>query len=362
MTVRLDRLRSLLEERGLDGILITDPWNRFYLSGYTAEDHAPNESSGIALVGPAVTAMFVSPNNTEWAASEASDFEVIGVKRPWTTGIANRIARTGWRKVGFEDHAMLFSTHRDLSKALADKVELVPVGGAIDDLRIIKDAEELQTLERVISITDRVMTETVSSLQPGMTEREIAWRTESAYRDAGADGVGFPTSVASGPHAARPHHSPSDRAIQEGEPIIIDMGARLGGYNGDLTRTVWLGVPSPQLKNIYNIVFEAHATALAGLRAGVSAKEGDALSRRIIDAAGYGDRFPYGLGHGLGLRVHEGPWMSTISAEILQSRQVVTVEPGIYLPGWGGVRIEDVVEITDGGCRVLTKAPKNPPQ
>jgi Xaa-Pro aminopeptidase len=362
MTARLDRLRSLLDERGLDGIIITDPWNRFYLSGYTAEDHAPNESSGIAVIGSGVAAMFVSPNNTEWAASEATGFEIIGLKRPWTAGIANQIIMSGWRKVGFEDHAMLFSTHRELASSLAGTVELLPIGGAVDDLRLVKDADELRTLERALAITDRVMTETIAALRPGMTERDVAWSSESAYRGAGADGVGFPTSVASGPHAARPHHSPGDRQIGLGEPIIIDMGARVGGYNGDLTRTVWLGEPSDRLKSVYNIVYEAHAMALAGLRSGLSAKEGDALARRVIAAAGYGDRFPYGLGHGLGLRVHEGPWMSTASDEILQSGQVVTVEPGIYLPGWGGVRIEDVVEITDTGCRVLTTAPKMPPQ
>ncbi|MEA2526764.1 MAG: Xaa-Pro aminopeptidase [Thermomicrobiales bacterium] len=361
MINRLDRLRAELAERELDGILVTDPSNRFYLSGYSAHDHAPNESAGVLLIGSTEAALFTSPNNTQWAASEAPGFEISAWKRPWTGTVSEQIRRYGWNRVGFEDDATLVSTHQELLASLANKVTLAPTRGLVDRLRRVKDADELAALERALGLTDEVFDATVAALRPGMTEREIAWMTEKAFRDAGADGAAFPTSVASGPHTARPHHAPTERAIREGEPITIDMGASVAGYNGDLTRTVWLGEPDSRLKAVYNVVFEAQATALAGLRAGMIGKDGDSLARRVVEAAGHKDHFVHGLGHGLGIRVHEGPSLGTTSTDVLQPGEVVTVEPGVYVPGWGGVRIEDVVVITSDGCQVLTKAPKLSP-
>jgi Xaa-Pro aminopeptidase len=358
VNARLDGVYAIIDEQGLDGVLVTHPSNRFYLSGYTGADHAPNESAGVLLIGGGHAILLASPNNTEWAASEAPDFDVIGWKRPWPNSVAERIKELGWRRLGFEDDATLFSTHRDLSAALLGVSELVPLGTAIDKLRYQKDAAELAALERALRITDEVFILTARTLQPGMTERQIAWTIERAMRDGGADGVAFSTSVASGPHSARPHHHVTDRAIAEGEPITIDMGAHIGGYNGDLTRTLWLGEAEDRLKAVYNVVFEAQAAALRGLRAGISGKDGDALARRVIAEAGYGDQFVHGLGHGLGVRVHEGPSLSATSADVLCPNEVVTVEPGVYIPGWGGVRIEDVVAITPDGCRNLTRAPK----
>ena len=361
MSGRLDRLRAVLAEQNLDGFIVTDFSNRFYLSGYSAHDHAPNELAGVVSIGPTQAAVFTSPNNTEWAASEAPGFEVRPWKRPWTTTVAERILGYGWKRVGFEDDAMLVSTHQELSNSLAGKSELVSTRGLIDRLRRVKEADELALLERALRLTDEVFTSTVAVLEPGMTEREIAWMTEKAFRDAGAEGAAFPTSVASGPHASRPHHRPDDRQIREGEPITIDMGARVAGYNGDLTRTVWLGEPDVRLRAVYNVVSEAQAAALAGLCPGMTGKDGDALARRITEAAGHKDHFLHGLGHGLGVRVHEGPSLSATSSDVLQLGEVVTVEPGLYIPGWGGVRLEDVVVITADGCRNLTTAPKLPP-
>jgi Xaa-Pro aminopeptidase len=358
MNLRLDRLRAKLAERELDGFVVTDPSNRFYLSGYSAHDHAPNESAGVLLIGPSHSTLLTGQNNTEWAVSEAPAFEVAAWTRPWTSTVAQRINESGWRRVGFEDDALLFATHHALATSLAEDASLVPTHGLVDDIRRVKEAGELAALERALALTDQVFTATVAVIQPGMTEREIAWLTEKGFREAGADGAAFPTNVASGPHAARPHHRPSDRRVREGEPITIDMGALVGGYNGDLTRTVWLGEPDDRLKAVYNVVFAAQAAALDGLHAGITGKEGDALARQVIEAAGHNDHFVHGLGHGLGIRVHEGPSLGTESTDVLQPGEVVTVEPGVYIPGWGGVRIEDVVIITAEGCRVLTGAPK----
>jgi Xaa-Pro aminopeptidase len=358
MSSRLDRLRAMLDEKGLDGIIITEQWNRRWLTGYTDYDHGPNESGGIALVGPDHASMVLSSNNTDWAASDAPDFEISEWTRPWSIGVAKTIKDLGWKRVGFEDQALIVAYHQELTSQLGGAAELVPVGTATADLRMVKDAEEMRLLERAIAITDQVFTEAAAALRPGMTEAEVARHIEDAYVPAGADGVGFHTIVASGPHAARPHHKPGDRQLQEGEPIIIDMGGSVGGYTADLTRTVWLGEPSAKLREINAIVAQANDAAIAGLKAGLTGVEGDALARNVIAAAGYGDNFTHGLGHGIGLRVHEGPSMSKKATEPLPTGSVITIEPGVYIPGWGGVRIEDVVEIKDGGVRVLTHAPK----
>jgi Xaa-Pro aminopeptidase len=362
MIARLRRLRAKLAEAGLDGFIVTDPSNRFYLSGYSSHDHAPNESAGVLLIGSTEAVLFTSPNNTEWASSEAPEFDVVAWKRPWTSTVSERIQAFGWKRIGFEDDALLVSTHQELSKSLADRTALVPTRGVVDELRRVKDAGELAALDRALAVTDDVFVDTIAALRPGMTEHQIARLTEDGFRRAGADGAAFPTNVASGPHAARPHHRPGDRQVREGEPITIDMGALVAGYNGDLTRTVWLGEPDDRLKAVYNIVLEAQTAALSALRAGLDGKEGDALARRVIDAAGHKDHFVHGLGHGLGIRVHEKPSLGTTSTDVLQPGEVVTVEPGVYIPGWGGVRIEDVVVITADGCRDLTTAPKIPAQ
>ena len=206
-------------------------------------------------------------------------------------------------------------------------------------------------------ITDEAMETVTAQLKPGMTELHIAALLDQTMRDLGADGPGFGTIVASGPHAARPHHEPSSREIVEGEPIIIDMGARVRGYNADLTRTVWVGEPTAQLRTIYTTVLAANRAAIAGIRAGMTGGEADALARTVIKDAGYGDRFTHSLGHGLGIKVHEAPSLREGNTDPLVVGQVVTIEPGIYLPEWGGVRIEDVVVIESDGARVLTNAP-----
>jgi len=200
-----------------------------------------------------------------------------------------------------------------------------------------------------------------ANLQPGITERQLAWKIERQMRENGAEGPAFPTIVAGGPHGARPHHSATDRAIEAGEPVVIDMGARLAGYAGDLTRTIWIGEPSPRLQAVYTAVDTAQRAALAAIRAGMTGQEADAVARDEITAAGYGDAFVHGLGHGLGIRVHESPSLGRVSSDRLQPGHVVTVEPGIYLPDWGGVRIEDVGVVEEQGLRLLTGAPKVAP-
>jgi Xaa-Pro aminopeptidase len=358
---RLSALRALLATEGLDAALITHPANRRYLSGYTADDHAPDESSGVLLISAGEALLFTSPNNVEWAKAEAPDFRVLPWKRPWTKAVIDQIGESNWARLGFEDQSILYATVRALEEAFLASPALVPLGSKIDELRAVKDADELAALERAIRLTDAIFVDTVAELEPGMTEREIAWRIEREMRERGAEGPAFETIVASGPHAARPHHSPSERAIEEGEPIIIDMGARIAGYNADLTRTVWLGQPDERLQDVYNVVHEAQAVGLAAIRAGMTGADADRVVRDIIAARGYGENFVHSLGHGVGIQVHEAPSASPANDAPLRHGEILTVEPGVYLPGWGGVRIEDVVLIQNGGCRVLTAAPKRGP-
>lgn len=354
----IDNIRRLLAERGLDAVLISSPFNRRYLSGFSAEDHAPDESSGVLLIGADKAILFTSSVNAAWAAAEAPEFSVETWKRPWETFVANRSRELGFKRIGFEDRNTVVSSGNAL-RAATDAIDWLPLEGAIDALRALKSPDEIDELAKAIRLTDQVFAEVAKTIQTGETEREVGWRIERLTREITDGTVAFHPIVASGQHAARPHHGVTDRKIQAGEPIIIDMGVASKGYCGDLTRTLWIGEPSSRLKDVYNAVYRAHMAAVAAIKSGVATKDVDQLATDIMAEAGFRDSVLHSLGHGLGLRVHEAPSLSVNSGEVLQNGHVVTVEPGIYIEGWGGVRIEDVVVVTENGSRVLTAAEKH---
>lgn len=358
MQSRVDALRERLTSESLDAIVITHPSNRFYLSGYTAQDHPPNESAGHLLVGRERAVLVTSHLEAERAHQQATGFEIAASAGSFAQTDATVLLEMAARRVGFEDEAILHKDYVALQDGLGDGVELVPVGGLVDDLRHVKSEDEIAIIARAIDITDRAFESVAAGIQVDDTELQIAARLDHAMREFGAEGVAFPTIVASGPNAALPHHDPSTRAIQPGEPIIIDMGALLEGYNADLTRTVWVGEPNETLRAIYPVVRQALEAAEAGLRAGLTGREGDAIARDVITEAGFGEYFVHSLGHGLGVRVHEGPNLSPRYERRLPVGSVVTIEPGIYLPGKGGVRIEDVAVIREEGVQILTRASK----
>jgi Xaa-Pro aminopeptidase len=360
LSKRLEALRAVLANRDLDAVLITHPNNRFYLSGYTGDDDPPNESAGVLVISRNRAIILAPSNNVEWAASEAKEFEATAWRRPWESSVAELARELGVKRLGFEEDAILFSSVEALKQNLNGSMDLVAIDNSVTSLRAVKEPVEIDLLQRVLKLTDEVFVASTQNLAPGITERELAWTIERTMREMGADGPAFHTIVASGPHAARPHHSPSDRALSPGEPIIIDMGARISGYNGDMTRTIWLGEPSSKLKDVYNAVFDALGAALSGIKAGLTGKEADAIARTVITDAGFGEYFTHGLGHGLGVRVHEAPTAAASASNVLRAGEVLTVEPGIYIPGWGGVRLEDVVLIKDDGARNMTTAPKHP--
>jgi Xaa-Pro aminopeptidase len=270
---------------------------------------------------------------------------------------------SGIKRLGFESQNMTVATYHGLLEAIKEDgslghVSLMAASGIAEDQRTIKDSEELAQLQKAIDASDAAMEAVCPAIREGMTEREVAWRMEVAMRDFGADGTSFDTIVAAGPNGAMAHHRPSDRPIQRGEPIVIDMGAKAGGYCSDITRTVVVGEPDDTFRKIYDIVLGAQLTAIHTVRAGMTGEECDGLARSVIAEAGYGDNFGHSLGHGVGLAVHEYPRVSPKSTDPLNPNTVFTVEPGIYVTGWGGVRIEDIVILGDDGATPLSKAAK----
>jgi Xaa-Pro aminopeptidase len=356
---RLDRLRQRLAaaEPALDAIVLTNAESRRYLSDFTG-------SAGQLLVTASAAVLLTDFRYLEQAAAQAPRFEIVKTEGlPWPT-VAEQIARLGARQIGFESEDLTFDVHRRLAEALGEKAPaatLLPMRGFVAALRQAKDASELAAIRRAVLIADRALEAVAAALRPGLTEREVAWQLEVALRERGADGLSFPTIVAAGPNGARPHHRPSQRAIQRDEPIIIDMGCRVDGYCSDMTRTLWLGEPSATFWAVYHTVLRAQQACADGVKAGLLGKDGDRLARRVIEDAGHGDHFGHGTGHGVGLAIHEEPYLSPSRGEMaLVEGAVVTVEPGIYLTGWGGVRIEDMIVVGTERSLVLTTAHKAP--
>lgn len=358
MNHRLARLRASLDAAGLPALLVSAPANRRYLSGFTG-------SYGWLLITPEEALLFTDSRYTLRAAAEAPDYRVSQLAnpgRPLTAALSEAARELGLSRIAFEAAHTSVAEHARLAAALGDAVELLPCEGVVEELRQVKDMAELAVLRRAIAITDAAIQAVTPQLRPEQSEREVAWMLEVAMREGGADEIAFPIIVAAGPNSAMPHYHPGDEQLGEGRPIVIDMGARLDGYHADLTRTIVLGTPDDRFWQIYDIVLEAQRRALAGLRPDALTSEVDALARDYIAAAGYGDNFGHGLGHGVGLNIHEGPQLRRAGPETsgapLQAGMVTSVEPGIYIPGWGGVRIEDLVLITADGHEVLSMAPK----
>jgi Xaa-Pro aminopeptidase len=358
MTDRIDRLRKATAGLGADAAIITHSANRRYFSGFPDVDHAPDESSGFLLVTNQDAVLYTSPTNIPWAeGSVRAPVTATPWEQPWPTFLGELLQQSGVKRAAFEDRAMIVADHTTLTAATGG-VALLPAGNAVHLVRARKDEEELAAISRAASITDAAFLAATANLTPGVTERELVWRIELAMRELGADGPGFPTIVASGPFGARPHHDPTDRPIAAGEPIVIDMGAMVDGYCADLTRTICVGPPPAEFVARYNTVLAAQNAALAGIKPGMIGREADALARDALIAAGEEDHIIHGLGHGVGLLIHEFPSLGKNSDDVLETGHVVTVEPGLYFEGWGGIRIEDLCVVTETGVDILSQAPK----
>jgi Xaa-Pro aminopeptidase len=346
MRGRGDRLEGLLAERVLDRMLVTDLTNVRYLTGFTG-------TNGACVCGSGVRLFFTDFRYTERAAAEVEGWETLTIATDWLKGIAEHLRG----RVGFEDDQMSVRLLEKLKEKLPEGVEMVPAGGRVEQLRRVKDAEELAAIGEASKLADEVWAWSLERGLGGRTERDVARAAEARIRELGGD-PSFPAIVAAGPSGALPHAEPGERAIGSGELVVFDMGAQLDGYCSDGTRTFATGEPGEEARTVYETVLEAQQKALEEIRAGVKGEDVDKVARQVIDAAGHGDHFGHGLGHGVGLEVHEGPRLSLRSDDVLADGEVVTVEPGIYLAGNLGVRIEDLVVVEEGGLRNLSTLPK----
>jgi Xaa-Pro aminopeptidase len=344
---RADRVAERLE---VDALLITDLVNLRYVTGFTG-------SNGMAIVGRDVRRFITDFRYVEQAAQQVDGFDreqgpqdfVSALEEGWPEGSL---------RLGFEDQHVSVRRHARLREVLPERVELVPAGGVVESLRAVKDAEEIERIAEAARLADDVYALLREQGLVGRTEREVAFALETEMRRRGAE-PSFSSIVASGERGALPHAEPTDEAIPRGTLVTLDIGARLDGYCSDGTRTWATGELPGDLAEAYELVRRAQAESLAAVRPGVEGREVDAVARDIIEAAGHGEHFGHGLGHGVGLEVHEGPRLARTAEARLEAGNVVTVEPGVYLPGRGGVRIEDLVVVTEDGHRVLSGTSKD---
>lgn len=350
MSVKLSALRERLKTENLDGFFVTNPYNRRYLSGFTG-------TSGNLVITADSAQLITDFRYVEQAGQQAPDFTVVRHERDILECVGEQVKKHGVKRLAFEQDHVTYSLYQKLAGFIPG-VELVPVQGIIEELRLIKTESEIKIIKEAAVIADQAFTHILDFIKPGVTERQVANELEFTMRRLGATASSFDTIVASGYRSALPHGVATDKCIQTGEIVTLDFGAYYQGYCSDITRTISVGKPDPKLEEIYSIVLKAQLNGVQKIKPGMSGKEADALTRDIIGEAGYAEYFGHGTGHGVGLEIHEGPTLSPRGEQTLQPGMVVTVEPGIYVPGLGGVRIEDDVVITEQGCEIITSSPK----
>ncbi|HET7050872.1 MAG TPA: Xaa-Pro peptidase family protein [Solirubrobacteraceae bacterium] len=351
MSDRAQRAIGLLPEAGVDALLVTNLVNVRYLTGYTG-------SNGVAVIGASVCTFVTDFRYVEQAAEEVdAAFDRRRGERDLLEAV-EELLPSGPIRLGFEEAHMSVRQHRRLRSLLPERVELVGVEGLIERLRAVKDAAEVASMRSAATLADDALRWLLDRGLVGRTERELALELEQRIRSLGAEDPSFPAIVAAGAHGALPHASPRNVEISRGELVVIDWGARVDGYNSDCTRTVAAGAPGGEAASLYEVVLEAQLAGVGAVMPGGVGRDVDGAARAVIEAAGHGDRFGHGLGHGVGLEVHEDPRLSQRSDDVLAAGNAVTVEPGIYLPGRFGVRIEDLVIVSDDGCEVLSSIGK----
>ncbi|MEI5908112.1 Xaa-Pro peptidase family protein [Bacillus spongiae] len=348
---KLAKLREQFDKENIDGMLLTSTYNRRYMTNFTG-------STGVALITKSKALFITDFRYTEQATDQCEGFDIIEHKGgPIVAEVAKQVKELDVKKLGFEKDHVTFATYAQYNQEV--QAELVPVSGMVENLRLIKTPSEIKILKEAADIADAAFKHILDFIAPGKTELEVSNELEFFMRKCGATSSSFDIIVASGKRSALPHGVASNKVIEKGDFITLDYGAYYKGYASDMTRTVAVGQPSDKLVEIYQVVLDSQLKAMDEIKPGMTGIEADAISRDYIKEKGYGDYFGHSLGHGIGLEVHEGPGLSFRSNTVLEPGMVVTVEPGIYLKGIGGVRIEDDTVITENGNETLTHSTKD---
>jgi Xaa-Pro aminopeptidase len=368
MKERIENLREKMAEANLDGFIVSAPAEandrqlsatRRYMSGFTG-------SMGTLLITSKKALIAADFRYYDQARREAPDYTLFetGPRKmsEWFSVLLNEAGMPG-KRIGFQPADLSVQQYRAMTKSMrnmkeGERPKLLAAKPYVEELRAVKDAAEIAALEKAVYLGDEAFVYVSERIEPGWTERQAAWEIEKYVREHGGDDISFETIVAGGPWAAQPHAQPRDYKLQKGDMVVIDMGVRQDGYCSDLTRTIFLGKPDDQFKRVYSIVLWAQLMAEELIEAGMKGGAAHMIAQNVIDEAGYKDKFGHGLGHGVGLQIHELPRLGQTSEDELEDGNIITVEPGIYLPGWGGVRIEDQCVIENGHVRSLSKAPK----
>ena len=346
---KLSKLRSALEEHQIDALLITSGHNRRYITDFTG-------TAGVAIVSKDQAVFITDFRYTEQAAKQIQNFEIVQHTKTMLEEVSVQLEKMNVKKVGFEEDDMSYAMYESYKKAV--NTELVPVSGLIEKIRLIKTPQEITIIKAAADIAEAAFEHILTFIAPGKTELEVSNELEFFMRKQGASSPSFDIIVASGLRSALPHGVATDKVIEKGDFVTLDFGALYNGYVSDVTRTVAVGEPSEKLKEIYQVVLDAQLLSLEKIKPGMTGIEADAIARDYIKSKGYGEAFGHSLGHGIGLEVHEGPGLSFRSDTVLEEGMVITIEPGIYLPGIGGVRIEDDAVVTATGLEKLTHSTK----
>jgi Xaa-Pro aminopeptidase len=355
-TARLDRVRARLDELGLDGLVVSAPSNRRWVAGFTG-------SAGVVFAGKTEARIASDSRYWEQIGLQSPGFALVKTRGALASWVQEFLAGTGGQRIGFEPAALAYAEYEEWTRALgdlpaSDRPQFVPAPQAIEALRMVKEPDELAALERAVLLGDAACEHALAVIEPGMTEQALAREIQRYAIEHGADSLSFDTIIAGGPWGALPHARPRPVPLEAGQGVVLDLGVKVDGYCSDLTRTVFLGEPDAKFREIYDIVLTAQTMAEERIEAGMPGKIGHEIAHEVIRRAGYGDAFGHGLGHGVGLDIHEAPRLAPLYEGPIEEGHVVTVEPGIYLPGWGGVRIEDQCVMENGRLRVVSTARK----
>ena len=348
--LRIDKLRKILSKSEIDTIFISSKDNIKYYSGFTG-------TLAFLLISETEAIIVTDSRYTIRAQEECPDYNIYKLKSG-DNWIKNSTDQIKAKTIGFEGNQLSVNMLNQLKERSENNLNWKDFSNEITNQRVIKSESEINLIEETISISDKAFNNVSKNIYAGITEKEIAWEMEKEMRNLGADSISFDTIVASGLNGAKPHHSPTDKEVMNNEAITIDMGAKLNGYCSDLTRTIFIGTPDDKFKKIYSIVLRSQLISLETAKEGMSGEEIDKISRDIISTEGYGENFGHSLGHGVGLEVHENPGVGPSSENKIEPGMIYTIEPGIYIEGWGGIRIEDMVLMTDNGNKLLSHADK----